>query len=176
MNPQGRGLDNIDPKGEFPIDASPYLFYLLSQVVRQRELQDDRRLAATGLNRQQVRSLAVIRHIESCSMSDLALFSAMDRTTLTRIVDHLVEDGLVERWSSPKDRRRVNLSLTDRGEAVYIQAAAALVKGNDAALAGAGDAAIRDAARLLREILGNLVEDPATAAKLLAYGPSPEAG
>ena len=175
MTAKRRGLDNVDPTGEFPTSTAAYFFYLMNQVARRRDLQDERRLAPTGLNPQQVRNLAIIRRIESCSMSDLAHFSAADRTTLTRMVDQLVADGLVERWSSPKDRRRVNLSLTDRGEAVYIQAAAVLVKGNEAALASLDDQVVRAATRLLREILENLVEDPTAAAKLAAYGATPSA-
>lgn len=105
-------------------------------------------------------------------MKDLALFTAMDRTTLTRAVDQMVAEDLVERWSSPRDRRRVNVSLTDRGEAVYIQAAAALANGNTAMLAGVEEADLRGAARVLRQVVRNLVEDPLKASKLVAYGPA----
>lgn len=167
--------DNVDPKGEFPIGASAYLFYLLFQAARLRDLHDDRKLAAAGLNLHRVRILAVIRRIENCSMKDLALFSAMDRTTLTRAVDQLVAEDLVERWSSPRDRRRVNVSLTDRGEAVYIQAAAALANGHATMLAGVEDEDLRGAARVLRQVVRNLVAEPLEASKLIAYGPAPGA-
>lgn len=171
MRPARLKRDNIDPTGEFPTGAPAYLFYLLFQAARLRDLRDDRKLAAAGLNLHRVRILAVIRRIESCSMKDLALFTAMDRTTLTRAVDQLVADDLVERWSSPRDRRRVNVSLTDRGEAVYIQAAVALANGNAAMLAGVEEEDLRGAARVLRQVVRNLVEDPLDVAKLIAYGP-----
>jgi DNA-binding MarR family transcriptional regulator len=100
----------VDPTGEFFIEASAYLFYLLFQASRQRDLHYDRKLAALGLNLHRWRILAVIRRIENCSMKDLALFGAVDRTTLTRTVDRLVAEGLVERWAAPRDRRRVNVS------------------------------------------------------------------
>lgn len=172
MRPTRLKRDNVDPTGEFPIGVPAYLLYMLFQAARLRDLHDDRKLAAAGLNLHRVRILAVIRRIESCSMKDLALFTAMDRTTLTRAVDQLVAEDVVERWSSPRDRRRVNVSLTDRGEAVYIQAAAALANSNAAMLAGVEDEDLRGAARVLRQVVRNLVEDPLDVAKLIAYGPA----
>lgn len=160
----------VDKAGEFPLGASAYLFYLLFQVARQRDLHYDRELATAELSLHRWRILAVIRRIENCSMKDLALYSAMDRTTLTRSVDQLVADGLVERWSSPRDRRRVNVMLSDQGEAVHRQAATILLKGNAAMLAGVDEEAVRGVARVLRRVIGNLMDDPLAAAKLLAYG------
>jgi MarR family transcriptional repressor of emrRAB len=37
------------------------------------------------------------------------------RANMTRICDELVEKGLINRIPSPEDRRRVNLSLSDKG-------------------------------------------------------------
>lgn len=160
----------VDPTGEFPIGPPAYLFYLLFQMARQRDVYYDQKLAAFGLNLNRWRILAVIRRMENCSMKDLALFSAVDRTTLTRAVDSLVSDGLVERWSSPRDRRRVNVSLSDKGEAVHGQAATTLLDGNAAMLAGVEDESVRHAARTMRQIIRNLSDDLLATERLLAYG------
>ena len=165
---------NIDPTGEFPLPPSAYLFYLLFQAARQRDLHYDQKLAGAGLNVHGWRILAVIRRIETCSMKDLALFSAMDRTTLTRAVDHLVAEGLVERWSSPRDRRRVNITLSEKGEAVHAQALATLQNGNAVMLAGVEEDAVRGAARVLSQVIRNLMQDPLAASKLLAYAAPPQ--
>lgn len=158
-----------DPKGEFPLNPSAYLFYLLFQVARQRDLCYDRELAAAGLSLQRWRILAVIRRIENCSMKDLALFSAMDRTTLTRAVDQMVAEGLVTRWSSPRDRRRVNVTLSEAGEAVFAKGIDLLGDGNAAMLAGVRDEALRGASRVLQQVVRNLVADPLVADRLLTY-------
>ncbi|MBU1377633.1 MAG: MarR family transcriptional regulator [Alphaproteobacteria bacterium] len=168
-----RTKDNsLDPTGEFPLGVPTYLFYLLFQVARQRDVHYDRKLSAAGISLHRWRIIAVIRRIENCSMKDLALFSAVDRTTLTRAVDQLVAEELVERWSSPRDRRRVNLSLTPKGEAVHGQATRALQHGNEAMLEGVDEDALRGAARLLQQVIRNVVEDPLIANRLLAYGQS----
>jgi DNA-binding MarR family transcriptional regulator len=165
-----RARDNpVDPTGEFPLVPSAYLFYLLFQVARQRDVHYDRKLAAVGLTLQRWRILAVIRRIENCSMKDLALFSAVDRTTLTRAVDQMVAEGLVARWSSPRDRRRVNVTLGDKGEAVFLQAVGLLRDGNAAMLAGVEEEALRGASRVLAQVVRNLMDDPLAAEKLLNY-------
>lgn len=159
-----------DLLGEFPMAPAEYFFYLQLQLVRQRDLFLDRALAAAGLNLHRWRSLAVIRRIENCSMKDLSLYAAVDRTTLTRAVDQLVAEGLVERWSPSGDRRRVNVSLSARGHEVYAEAAAALLRENAAMLRGVEDGPLREAARLMQQMIRNLAADPLSAEKLLAYG------
>jgi DNA-binding MarR family transcriptional regulator len=162
--------DNVvDPTGEFPLNPSAYLFYLLFQVARQRDVHYDRELSTVGLTLQRWRILAVIRRIENCSMKDLALFSAVERTTLTRAVDQMVAEGLVTRWSSPRDRRSVNVALAAKGEAIFTQAIGVLREGNAAMLAGVEEEALRGASRVLAQVVRNLMDDPLAAEKLLNY-------
>jgi DNA-binding MarR family transcriptional regulator len=51
-------------------------------------------------------------------VGQLASRVGVDDTTATRFVDRLVESGLVERRSSPEDRRATVVALTDAGEAL----------------------------------------------------------
>lgn len=166
-----RPSDNtLDSQGEFPLAPPEYFFYLQFQIMRQRDLFFDRVLSDTGLNLHRWRTLAVIRRIQHCSMKDLALYSAIDRTTLTRIVDQLVADGLVERWSPQRDRRRVQVTISARGEAAYTEAAARWREGNAAMTEGLDPESLRATIRMLQQIVRNLVADPLSAEKLLSYG------
>jgi DNA-binding MarR family transcriptional regulator len=97
------------------VGTAEYLFYLMLQATRRREAGINESLRAAGLTLPKWRALAVIRRTGACAMSELAHLSSVDRTTLTRIVDQLVEDGLVERTVSSTDRRSVLLSLTPAG-------------------------------------------------------------
>lgn len=159
-----------DPDGEFPLEPHEYLFYLLFQAARQRDVYCDRELAPTGLNMAQWRSMAIIRRIDGCTMSLLARYSTIDRTTLTRSVDQLVARGLVERWTPERDRRQVNLALTEQGEAAFEQAAAMLQARNTAVLAGVEPQRLRDATRVLQKALANLVEDRVLSQDLITFG------
>lgn len=97
-------------------------------------------------------------------MSALADHLAMDRTTLTRNIDHLTAGSLVERRTPPRDRRRVNLELSDAGKTAY-ERAARIVAQEDARLLEHFDpGALGPAARALERLLGSLSGAGATAA------------
>lgn len=168
--PRKSDPNSIDPDGEFPLGPPEYFFYLLFQAQRQRDIALDRRLAPVGLNLAQWRTLAIIRWIEDCTMTQLARYSTVDRTTLTRAVDQLVDRGMIERWTPDRDRRQVNLALTDQGEAVYGQAVAIMIGHNVQVLDGVDSARLRDAARVLQITLMRLVDDPDLGEDLVTFG------
>ena len=49
------------------------------------------------------------------SMSDIGKCLSMPKPHITVIVDKLIEEGYVERLNDPKDRRIVNILITDKG-------------------------------------------------------------
>jgi len=53
------------------------------------------------------------------SMSDIGKCLSMPKPHITVIVDKLIEEGYVERQSDPKDRRLVNILLTEKGLADF---------------------------------------------------------
>lgn len=67
----------------------------------------------------------VIDHIKpnpGISQNDLAIQTAKDAPTVTRILDILVQKGLIRRQMSEFDRRKFNLFLTPLGDEVYQEA------------------------------------------------------
>lgn len=53
------------------------------------------------------------------AMKDMASELGISASTLTSIVDRLVERGLVKRDTDEKDRRKIQISLTKEGESLY---------------------------------------------------------
>lgn len=53
------------------------------------------------------------------SMSDIGKCLSMPKPHVTVIVDKLIEEGYVERQSDPKDRRIINILLTEKGSADF---------------------------------------------------------
>jgi len=49
------------------------------------------------------------------SMSDIGKCLSMPKPHITVIVDKLIEEGYVERLNDPKDRRIVNILITEKG-------------------------------------------------------------
>jgi MarR family transcriptional regulator for hemolysin len=160
----------LDPQGEFPLAPAEYFFYLLYLAARQRDLRFGEALSETGLSLARWRTLAIIRRIENCTMKALALYTAIDRTTLTRAVDVLVEQGLVDRLPIRGDRRKVSLALTEAGEAAYARAVTILMTENGAVLQRFDDGALRDATRILQQVIVALMDDVSEAQDLIAFG------
>jgi DNA-binding MarR family transcriptional regulator len=161
---------SLDLEGGFPLGAPEYFFHLLFQAAHRRDILSDNSLEAVGLNLMQWRVLAVIRRIENCTMTGLARYSGSERTTLTRTVDQLVERELVARWVPENDRRLVNLAVTEAGEMHYAQAAALMRARNDRSLAKITPKRLREATRVLQQLLQGIVEDDDVARDLLSFG------
>jgi DNA-binding MarR family transcriptional regulator len=71
----------------------------------------DGALRTLGLNVSRYRVLGVLERFGASTMTELSNFTAMQRTTLTRIADQLVAAGWVARSGESRDRRHVVLDL-----------------------------------------------------------------
>jgi DNA-binding MarR family transcriptional regulator len=162
---------NRDPEGEFPLDVTTYVFHLFAVTSRHREARLDEILKSLDLNLSRHRALSVIARLAPCTMSELAEFSAVDRTTLTRTLDQLVEAGLAAREVPSQDRRQVLLTLTPEGRDVYGRSLKAIAGLNRALLAQMPEEDQRRVARAFEHFLGNLVEDEALRRRLTLREP-----
>ncbi|PRX27145.1 MarR family transcriptional regulator [Orenia metallireducens] len=63
--------------------------------------------------------IELIGQRESATMSELASFFSTPPTTMTSIVNRLIEKGYLSRCRSEKDRRVVLISLSAKGEEYY---------------------------------------------------------
>ncbi len=79
-----------------------------------------------GITGTQGYTLLALPGENSISMNDLSLKMRLASSTMTRMVDQLVQKGLVERESDPDDRRVVRVRLSQRGELAQRQLQEAL--------------------------------------------------
>jgi DNA-binding MarR family transcriptional regulator len=70
-------------------------------------------------NYTQVRVLRALSECDSMSASDLARTVEHDGGALTRVLDRLQEKGYVARRPNAKDRRGIEVFMTDKGKAVW---------------------------------------------------------
>jgi DNA-binding MarR family transcriptional regulator len=87
-----------------------------------------------GLSLAQLRLLAAVAW-RSSNPSVLAYVLDMKRPSVTRMVDRLVEIGLVERSVDEEDRRRVNHVVTESGREVLFESLRAIAASVRAVLA-----------------------------------------
>src|SRR5437764_9783556 len=78
-----------------------------------RELRREAR--AVGVSPEQVALLVAIKYAPGIGIRELAARERVSPPAMTRHVDRLERDGLVDRTPSNDDRRRVGLTLTPDG-------------------------------------------------------------
>jgi DNA-binding MarR family transcriptional regulator len=156
-----------DPQGEFVLPPSRYLAHLLFQVMERRQARLDEALMGVGLNGSKWRVLYGVYRLDGCTMSELARITGIDRTTLTRSVDRLVEEGLIVRSGSPADRRQVILTLTKAGVSTFEAAQRIHIATADSMLDGISEEQQRELCRRLMVMLANVVGDAALTEDIL---------
>src|SRR5450755_755169 len=75
-------------------------------------------LATTGVSAAQLFVLGALVDGADASLSDLAERTMTDRTSVTAVVNRLVDGGLVTKETSAEDRRRAAVRITARGRTV----------------------------------------------------------
>jgi DNA-binding MarR family transcriptional regulator len=153
-------IASIDPQGEFPFDLGTYFFNILLVTMRHRDARLEQLVRPVGLDLAMARALMVIYRLGSCTMNELADYGATDRTTMPRVVDRLVRAELVERDTPPGDRRKVVLSLTQAGGRALAGTAEVTMADNDGLLDGLPEHELRAVARLMRQVVARLVDEP----------------
>lgn len=106
-----------------------------------------------GLTNSRIAALSMVLNAGELNMSELASAIDYPPPLATRLVDELVERGLLERRSDPEDRRRVLVRVTDQGvrvfDDVHREGAAILEHVLDAMSTDDADALIRGLEALL---------------------------
>jgi DNA-binding MarR family transcriptional regulator len=69
----------------------------------------------SGVTLSQCHALLEIENQDELSLGELAQQLGLDKSTLSRTIDGLVNIGLVQRAPDPDDRRSIRLSLTGQG-------------------------------------------------------------
>jgi DNA-binding MarR family transcriptional regulator len=155
-------LTTVDPTGEFPCGVEHYLLHLLVGCCRFRDASLNILLREFDLNVGTFRMLAMLHHRGITTMSDASLLMSVDRTTLTRAVDRLVVRDFVVRTFSDRDRRKVMLELTYRGEDMYFDCLTEIKDRNVMMLSGISEDEQRSAARVLLKLVANVAPNDAT--------------
>lgn len=96
-----------------PLDD--YVSHTLAAAHRQVHTSLASRLKTFGIQLEAWRVMETLDEIPAVTMSELATLVLMNPPTLTKLVDRMVSDGLVQRQIGKHDHRQVNLLLTDLG-------------------------------------------------------------
>jgi DNA-binding MarR family transcriptional regulator len=101
---------------------------LMDQISKNNQVYEESCVAFFGVTSSQGGTLLSLPLNKTLKMIELSNAMSVDNSTMTRMVDQLVEKGLVLRKADEKDRRLVQIGLTPTGQKLHKELAAALEK------------------------------------------------
>jgi DNA-binding MarR family transcriptional regulator len=113
------------------------LAHALSRAERSVTRQLARAMEDEGCTVDDSRVLLLLADGRGHTMSEVADFALVPAPSVTRLIDRMVSDGLVHRTADPRDRRRVLVHLTARGQALKRRLDEIVEREEHAMLAGA---------------------------------------
>lgn len=141
--------------GQFRMIRDTCLCFDVQRASRAIGRRFDEAFRPLGLNNWQFSLLMTLNRSTPHTMSSLAEFLVMDRTTATANLRPLERRGLVEIRRDEQDARVRRIVLTDAGRVLLAEAVDCWRTTNDAAIASLGDTdlpAFRSALRMIAEI------------------------
>jgi DNA-binding MarR family transcriptional regulator len=124
-------------------------FQQIAAAVFHAEMED----AGFDLTPVQYAALAAIGTHAGMDQATLAGVIAYDRTTITGVVDRLVQKALVERTPSSRDRRAHNLLITKSGQQTLASIEPAVEAAQRSMLRGLNAAEAKELMRLMRKAI-----------------------
>lgn len=153
-----RSLSNLAPNPLFLRDEELTRgIELLDAAYRSLIAEPDRQLARRGLGRNHRWLLHLIGRHPGITMVELLSRMQLSKQTLSRLLNELVANGLIERRASARDRRQRLLELTEAGRELEEVLNGRLRRRLARAYRGAG----ADAVAGHHQVLRGLVEDGA---------------
>ena len=73
-----------------------------------------------GLTEQQWRIIRILRQSGEMEIHQLARQACILKPSMTGVLSRMERDGVVRRWKSPQDQRRVYVGLTEQGQQCFV--------------------------------------------------------
>lgn len=102
--------------GEYEFEFTEWPFFWLAKADRAYHAILEGAMAKRGLDIPRWRVLMVLHSRRSASVSEIAEFSIVKMSTMTRIVQRMQADGLVQSAQSETDRRVTMVNITPKGD------------------------------------------------------------
>jgi DNA-binding MarR family transcriptional regulator len=132
------------------LDLSEYLPYLINRIGSALVERMQEELSPHGLSIAMWRVLAVLSDIDKQRQIDIAEMTAIDVSTMSRLISRLIKMGLVSRVRSDTNNREVIVELTAKGRTLVnrlIPTARTMERAAVAGLSAADLAITRDCLR-----------------------------
>jgi DNA-binding MarR family transcriptional regulator len=103
------------------IGLANYAPYLMNRIMGRYNESLRQEMAQLGLTTPKMRALAVLSVIEAPLAGELAVYAVVEASTLSRALDQLQAEGLIDRTPDPQDSRATRVSITPAGRSVFAE-------------------------------------------------------
>jgi DNA-binding MarR family transcriptional regulator len=121
-----------------------------------RALSQAREQSELTLGIAAIRSLKTVRAFDPCTAQTIALVTQLDKAQVTRALNDLCAEGLLDKHDNPTDKRSNLLVLTRRGQTVLRQVARLETETAIRMARGLDKAEQAEFVRLAHQMIGNL--------------------
>jgi len=135
----------------------PYIFYRISNRFNLDLLEDLRPLK---INVARWRVLAILAEKGGCNIGELSIYTMMEQSAVSRVVDSMEKEGLARRQPDKEDNRIVQVFLTPAGREAYLRIFPKAVSRQTKMLRGISDRERAALIRLMKKIWSNIGHHP----------------
>jgi DNA-binding MarR family transcriptional regulator len=93
--------------------------YLMNRIMGRYNASLREEMAGLGLTTPKMRALAVLSVIEGPLIRELAVYSVVEQSTLSRSLDQLAAEGLIRREADAADSRATRIFITEAGRTAF---------------------------------------------------------
>lgn len=111
-----------------------------------------------GISRGQPKILGFLSENNGCIQKELALHCHVEPATVTKLLENMERDGLIERKTSTEDRRVLRVYITEKGHALHEQAHRIAAEVTQICLAGFTAEQTETVITLMNKLADNLDE------------------
>jgi len=101
------------------IGLNNYAPYLMNRIMGRYNASLRAEMATLGLTTPKMRALAVLSVLDGPLIGELAVYSVVEQSTLSRALDQLAAEGLIRRAPDAADSRGTRVFITDAGRAAF---------------------------------------------------------
>lgn len=101
------------------IGLTNYAPYLMNRIMGRYNASLREEMAGLGLTTPKMRALAVLSVIDGPLIRELAVYSVVEQSTLSRALDQLATEGLIRRETDAADSRATRVFITEAGRAAF---------------------------------------------------------
>lgn len=162
--------DDLAPVSDEASLGTPFVIeestgYLLNYLAKAFARAHAKRLAAHDASLGQWSVLMFLWARDGQTQGELSRQVAIEDATMVRTLDRMERDGLVRRERNARDRRQINIFLTEKGQSLRDSLIPCAIAGNEAATRSFTDAEKQQVNDLLRRMIEALESDSPTSGK-----------